>query len=172
MGREKVAPEVCGLGSCETTIAAGEHLKSILPRLGSQRKKGGSDGEQLVTVVDRRVGDRFEVHRRVIDDWRSVIGLAGIGLYALYCRLAEGGVMPGHELWAAGGDVAQLQRLLAWVGLVEVTEEGILVGDPPARTVHRLAGVEERLQIAVSTDISPVWLRALACVKALLRGVL
>ena len=168
MIKEKDAPRAGGPGS-NLTVAAGSRLEVSIPW---NARACNPDGEQLVTVVDRRVGDRFEVHRRVIDDWRSVIGLAGIGLYALYCRLAEGGVMPGHELWASGGDVAQLQRLLAWVGLVEVTEEGILVGDPPARTVHRLAGVEERLQIAVSTDISPVWLRALACVKALLRGVL
>ena len=172
MGREKVAPEVCGLGSCETTIAAGEHLKSILPRLGSQRKKGGSDGEQLVTVVDRRVGDRFEVHRRVIDDWRSVIGLNGLGLYVVYCALAGGAGSEG-VLSIEGDSLADLRRLFVWIGLIQVVAGGtILLLDAPARSRWLLEDLAERLRIACAVEVSPIWTRALGCVRALLRGAL
>ena len=171
MIREKEAPEASFLGSQQqTAIAAGAHLDAIVPQLASEGK--GVPNNDLVVVIDRRMDVRFDVHRRAVDEWGSIIGLDGLGLYATYCCASTSRGAVGRGAHDIGGAVAQLQRLLAWVGLVEVTEEGILVGDPPARTVHRLAGVEERLQIAVSTDISPVWLRALACVKALLRGVL
>lgn len=170
MIREKEAPEASFLGSQQqTAIAAGAHLDAIVPQLASEGK--GVPNNDLVVVIDRRMDVRFDVHRRAVDEWGSIIGLDGLGLYATYCCASTSRGAVGRGAHDIGGAVAQLQRLLVWVGLIEVTADGvILVGDPPARTRRRMEEIEERLQIAISTDISPVWLRGLACVKGLLRA--
>ena len=152
------------------TVAAGVSSASILPQPVADCNLDPGDG--WVVIADRRVGERFEVDQRVIDEWQAIIGLTGIGLYALYCRLAEGGVTPGRELWAAGGDVAHLHRLLQWCGLVlEAGDGAFLLPDPPERSTARLRKLETCLFNAVSCAISPVWTRALARVKRLLGRV-
>ena len=169
---QKGAPEARILrGSRETGIAAGEsHLGVIVPR--SARECNPDLADDLVVVADRRGGDRCSVHCRVVDEWGSVIGLSGVGLYALYARLAAGGVPSAHKPWADGGEVAHLHRLLQWCGLTRADVDGsIVLIDPPARSVERLRRLETCLFNAVACTISPTWTRALARVKRLVGRV-
>lgn len=149
----------------ELEIASGEVYEPILPQDGWFCK--GPD--PLITVIDQRVDDRFTVHRRAIDQWVAVVGLEGIGLYALYCHAAVSGSVAGDQV--TGERIAQLRRLLLWAGLIHTAADGaILLPDPPERSKQRLEELGELLRIAVATDISPTWMRALTRVRALCRG--
>ena len=166
MIREKVAPEGGFSGGLATKIAASGSSDLILAQLLGECNTGC----ELVTVVDRRVGSRFSMDLRVVDEWRAVVGLAGIGLYALYCRLAMGGVTAGREPWVVGGEVDHLHRLLLFSGLVQVDVDGaIVLTNPPVRSVGRLRRLETVLYNALAREVSPTWTRSLARVKALLR---
>ena len=164
---QKGALEVAGPEGGKTAIAAGVHLDAIVPYLAPQCK-GVPDGE-LVRIIDQRIDDRFDVDRRIVSDWLPVIGLDGLGFYVALCALASGAT-PGLRPWDIGGDVAFLRRLLLWVGLVRDGGDGaILLVDPPICSRRRLEELQEELVCAVACEISPVLMRTLGRVKALVR---
>ncbi|HUX78072.1 MAG TPA: hypothetical protein VMY40_15675 [Anaerolineae bacterium] len=124
--------------------------------------------EHIIRVRDRRARHQFSIHNRIIDDWLPIIGLPGLGLYNLYCRMsnsADERAWPGYSfisqhLSISKSTISCYNELLEWCDLIHIEpgnrrmSNDYYVLEIPTLTDERLAGLRIAVEAARDREVA------------------
>ena len=125
-----------------------------------------TEAEQTITIRDRRKPRQYSIENRIMDEYRPLIGAAGLDLYNLYVRMAnkrDERSWPGYSLiqehlGIGSSTVSEMNQLLEWCGLVHIENGGsrrsnvYYILEPRPVTHEFLQGLRARVSAGWSDD--------------------